>query len=199
MQEAFDEETYKTNKPKKYGPALVEMKHLFHEIQDLERMSFAGIPDGDMDIGGHGLILVGVRHENAFALLSRSEDDRDDDAPPPGAADGAGDHIVAEDGDQPPPTNEDVGFGNSYTDVYYLFQNYWPNKALLEVRQDYFFASEGRIGFSNGVNVTPAVDESYSVQTHKVRYAVTSAFLEAPNPRKIKAVWPPNRQSTKEF
>jgi len=96
MQEAFDEETYKTNKPKKYGPALVEMKHLFHEIQDLERMSFAGIPDGDMDIGGHGLILVGVRHENAFALVSRSEDDRDDDAPPPGAADGAGDHIVAE-------------------------------------------------------------------------------------------------------
>lgn len=165
------------------------MRHLFKEIQTSGQMTYEGMPCGEEKIGGHGLVLVGVRNKSAFALLSRSE--KANDRTQSEAVNGSGDYTVVEGGNQ--PSADHVGRSHPATEEYFLLQNYWPDKPLLENRQNYFFACEGQLGFISG-RVKPAVDAAFSARTHKVRYAVTSPSLEVPNRRKLKAVWPPKKK-----
>jgi hypothetical protein len=63
--------------------------------------------------------------------------------------------------------------------VYYLLQNFWKGKAFVEVGQDYFLASGGTLIFmAEDAEMAPMSDKTYSEQTHSVRCAVSSPYLE---------------------
>jgi hypothetical protein len=63
--------------------------------------------------------------------------------------------------------------------VYYLLQNFWQKKTVVEVGQDYFVASGGVLIFmTENAEMAPISDKTYSEQTNSVRCAVSSPHLE---------------------
>jgi hypothetical protein len=63
--------------------------------------------------------------------------------------------------------------------VYYLLQNFWQAKPVVEVSQHYFLASGGLLQFmAENAEMAPISDRIYTERTNSVRYAVSSQYLE---------------------